>query len=103
MFTRMLRTRGAAQTNRVGNLRQFIGHERHVRGLERGVAPDGAHGNPDVGGGERRRVVDAVADHRNRAVRASNRLHSGYLVGRQRPDRTSSIPIAAPTARAAAS
>ena len=66
MFARMLRTVARLEPNRVGDLRQFVGHQRDVGGFERGVAADRAHRDADVGGGKRRRVVDAVADHRDR-------------------------------------
>ena len=68
MFAWMLRDGGAAQAQRVGDLQQLVGHQRDVGGLERGVAAGDAHRDADVGGRERRRVVDAVADHRERAV-----------------------------------
>ena len=70
MLTRMLRDGRAAETQRVGNLRQLVGHQRDVRGLERGIGAGDAHGDADVRRGQRRRVVDAVADHRQRAVAA---------------------------------
>ena len=41
---------------------QVAAHERDVAGLDRDVAP-GADRDADVGLRERRRVVDAVADH----------------------------------------
>ena len=44
-------------------------HEREVGGLDRGVRA-GAHREAEVGRGERGGVVDAVADHRDRAARA---------------------------------
>ena len=42
-----------------------------------------AHRNADIGRGERRRVVDAVADHGHRAVEAAEVGDRGHLVGRQ--------------------
>ena len=80
MFARMLRSGGAAQPQRVGNARQLVGHERDVGGLERGVGAGDAHRDADVGGGERRRVVDAVADHRQRAVARAQLLDRRHLV-----------------------
>ena len=68
MFARMLRDGRAAQPQRVGNLQQLVGHQRDVGRLERRVGAGHAHRDPDVGGRQRRRVVDAVADHRQRAV-----------------------------------
>ena len=50
-----------------GSFRQVVAHQGDVGGLERGVAAGRAHRDADVGGGQRRRVVDAVADHRHGA------------------------------------
>ena len=47
--------------------RQVVAEQRDVGGLERRVGAGGAHRDADVGGRERGRVVDAVADHRDRA------------------------------------
>ena len=82
-LTRMLRERRVAQANRVRHLRQFVGHQRDVGGFERRVAAHRAHHDADVGGGQRRRVVDAVADHRDRAVRAGAGFDRRDLVCRQ--------------------
>ena len=88
MFARMLRDGRAAEAERVGNLQQLVGHQRDVGGLERGVGAGDAHRDADVGGGERRRVVDAVADHRHacRIARAAPRplrtLSSGSSAAR---------------------
>ena len=59
--------RRAAQAQRKRQLRQVVAHERDVGRFEGGVAADGAHHDADIGGGQRRRVVDAVADHRDTA------------------------------------
>ena len=47
---------------------EIVGHQGDVGGLERHVGAGDAHRDPDVGRGERRRVVDAVADHREQTV-----------------------------------
>ncbi len=82
-LTRMFRTRGVAEANRVGHLRQFIGHQRDVGGFERSIAAHGAHHDADVGRRQGGRVVDAVADHRDRAVGAAQELDRRHLVRRQ--------------------
>ncbi len=64
----MFRSVARAEPHRVRQLREVVGHQGDVGRLERDVAAGGAHGDADVGGGERRGVVDAVADHRDRAV-----------------------------------
>ena len=61
------RRRGSAGT-RYGIAQQLVGHQRDVGGFERGVAAGGAHRDPDIGRRERRRVVHAVPDHRDRPV-----------------------------------
>ena len=43
---------------------QVLAHERHVGGLDGDVGAHGAHGDAEVGRGQRGRVVDPVADHR---------------------------------------
>ena len=57
-----------AEAHRVRNPQQIVRHQRHVGRLERGVGAGRAHGDADVGGSQRGRVVDAVADHRHGAV-----------------------------------
>lgn len=53
---------------RAGEAVQALRHEGHVRAQQGDVGAGSAHGNPDVGGGESRGVIDAVADHRDRAA-----------------------------------
>ena len=76
----MLRTVARLRRSAYGNLQQLVGHQRDVGGLERRVAAGGAHGDADVGGRQRRRVVDAVADHRHRSVAAAQLLDGRDLV-----------------------
>ena len=52
------------------------------RALDRDVGA-GAHGDADVGGGERRRVVDAVAGHGDDAAFAAQPLDHRRLAVRQ--------------------
>ena len=46
------------------NLHRVIVHEDNVCGFDGGIAAHGAHGDADIGTGEHRRIVDAVADER---------------------------------------
>ena len=56
--------RPARQRDRRGDAAQVAAHQRDVAGLDRDVGA-GADRDADVGLRERRRVVDAVADHRD--------------------------------------
>ncbi len=58
------RERAAADRNRVRDAREVALHERAGRRLDRD-AGSGAHRDAHVGRVKRRRVVDAVADHRD--------------------------------------
>ena len=68
-----------------GNLRRLVVHEHHVGRLDGGIAAHGAHGDAQVGTGQHRGVVDAVAHHGQCVVaglRGQQALHLGHLVGR---------------------
>ena len=54
----------------VRQVAQVLTHESDVGGLDGHVAAHRTHRDADVGGGQGRRVVDAVADHRGRPVLA---------------------------------
>ena len=56
--------------------------ERHARAFHRDVGP-GAHRDADVGRGQRRRVVDAVAGHRDRPALGLQLRARPQLVGGQ--------------------
>ena len=62
--------------------REIAAHQREVAGLDRNVGA-GAHGDAEVGLGERGRVVDAVADHGDDATLRLQPGDGGHLVGRQ--------------------
>ena len=62
---------------------ELIDQQHHVGGLGRGRRAPGAHGHADIGRRQRRRVVDAVADHHHRAVLALRQHHQDLLVGRE--------------------
>ena len=64
-------------------VRRIGGDEHDVRAVSGDVGP-AAHGDADVGPGERRRVVDAVADHRHLAPRSPQRIDEGrFLLGKK--------------------
>ncbi len=65
----MIRPARRAWASTLGQVVEVVAHERDVGGFDGDVAADGAHRDADVGGRERRSVVDAVADHRDRADR----------------------------------
>ena len=102
MFARMLRTVARLRRSAYGIFSQLVGHQRDVGGVERRGAAGDAHGNADIGAGERRRVVDAVADHRHAAEsRAATTPRFATLSAGSRPACTSSTPTASLTTRAA--
>ena len=68
MFDADVGQRRAREAERERQPLDLIGHQRDVGGLERDVGAGDAHRDADVGRGERRRVVDAVADHGDGAV-----------------------------------
>ena len=65
----------------IGDAVEAVDQDHHVGRLRGGAGAARAHGDADVGGGERRRVVDAVADHQGRGE-ALLRRHGIDLVGR---------------------
>ncbi len=67
---------------------------------EEAVAPRAPHGDPDIGSGECRRVVDAVADHRSHAGPACSSVRTRTFWSGVASGRMSSTPIAIPTDRA---
>ncbi|CKS19030.1 Uncharacterised protein [Mycobacterium tuberculosis] len=52
-----------AQVPNVEQAVQVVVGQRDIGGLDGDVGSGKAHGDPDIGGGQRRGVVDAVADH----------------------------------------
>ena len=61
----MMRQRAAGQPDGVHRGGQVAAHQGQVGRLDRHVGA-GAHGQPEVGLGQRRGVVHPVADHRDR-------------------------------------
>ena len=70
--------RSARQRNRVGDAAEVGTHERDLARVDRDVGA-GADGDADVRPRQRRRVVDAVADHRD---------HAAFTPGGARPRRS---------------
>ena len=62
---------------------ELIDQQHHVRRLRRGGGAARAHGHADIGGGQRGRVVHAVADHHHRPVLALGEHHHDLLIGRE--------------------
>ena len=81
-FARMVASVDAAEADGERHCAQIVGHERDVGGLDGGVGAGGAHRDADIRRGERRRVVDAVADHRHRTELVAHPLDEIDLVGR---------------------
>ena len=83
-----------------------VGHDHGVGGLRRDGRSGRAHRDADVGEGERRRVVDAVAHHHAQARRSGCAQRSddlelslGGAARRRRGRRRSRFPTASATAR----
>ena len=90
--------RGAAESPCPGDTREVAFHQRHARAFHRDVGA-GSHSDADIGFGQRRRVVNAVARHRNdMALRFWPSYHlvlilrrnSGLELGDSQPPRTAS-------------
>ena len=60
--------RALSEPQRLDKPRRILGVDRHRRGLRRDVRLAPAERDADVRKGERGRVVDAVADHHDRAA-----------------------------------
>ena len=75
--------RGARQRDRRRDQPRVAADQRDVRGLD-GHVRAGPDGHAEVGAGQRRGVVDAVADHRDPPPLALEPRHQRLLVGGQR-------------------
>ena len=75
--------RRAAEPNRERQARQFVAHQRHVSGLERRVAADGAHRDADIRRRQGGRVVHAVADHAHLSPRSRRPRTASTFSSRQ--------------------
>src|SRR5690606_4475812 len=63
-----------------GQVAQVLAHQRDVGGLDGHVGAHRAHRDTEVGGGQGGGVVDAVADHRHRAVAAQLADEAGLVL-----------------------
>ena len=45
------------------DLGRVVVHQDNVRGLNGGIAAQGAHGDTDIGAGQNRSIIDAIANH----------------------------------------
>ena len=96
----MVRQGAAGQPDRVGGHAQVAADQGEVAGLDGDVGA-GAHGEAEVGLGERGGVVDAVADHRHHAALGLQPLRRRRPCRPAAPRRSpSSMPTSAATARA---
>ena len=68
----------ARQPNQEGDAAQVVVHQRDGGALDRDVAAEGSHGDAHVAG--RRRVVDAVADHRHKQALLLQLVDVGLLL-----------------------
>ena len=64
----------------VGQREQVVAHQNDVGDFQGHVGTGGAHGDADVGGGQRGGVVDPVADHRNDLVALAEPSDDGHLL-----------------------
>ncbi len=80
----MLASAARAEAQRVRQAREIVGEQRDVRRFQRDVGAGGSHCDADVGRGKRRRVVDAIADHGDRAVRRAQAADVLDLVSREK-------------------
>ena len=80
----MVRNVARASVIASGTRLQVVAEQDQVRGADRHVGA-GAEGQPEVGRGERGRVVDAVADHRHLVPGRLKAGDDGGLPVRQRP------------------
>ena len=78
-----IREDGPAETDATDDGGQAVIQENDVRGLARDVRAALAHRDADVGGLERRRVVDSVAGHDQHFTVRLERLHQRELLFRQ--------------------
>ena len=82
MLVRIVRQGAAGVRHQPGKPAQVVGEERHVGGLNGGVAAGHPHGDAEGGPGHGGGVVDPVADHGHAAVPPIEFLDRGHLVGR---------------------
>ncbi len=82
MLSTAIRRRPLRDRDRFADPVETIGQDHHVGGFRRRVWRRGAQRDPDIGAGQRRRIVDAVADHDGR-MQPLFGTHDLDLVGRR--------------------
>ena len=98
-FCFILRTVALESVIAAQDVERVAPHQHHLRRLDRHIRPR-ADGDADVGLGQRRRVVDAVADHRHALAFGLQLLH---VAAPCRAGSTSAKTRAMPSSRATAS
>ena len=93
-----MRERAPREPDRVDRRAQVARDERQVGRLDRDVGAR-ADRDPEIGLRERRRVVDAVADHRDDLARLPAGADLGHLLSGMTSASTRSIPTSAATRR----
>ena len=74
----------AGDADGLGDLQGVVVHQHHVRRLNGGIGAHGTHGDADIGTGQHRGIVDAVAHEGQLAVGvAQQALHLRHLIRRQ--------------------
>ena len=83
--------------DRLGDPIEAVDENDHIGGFRGGAGAARAQGDPDIGRGQRRRIVDAVADHEGRMqpLLGAHRIDlvGGHAVRRARASRSSAAPI----------
>ena len=69
MFSYTIRRHLAGDADGLGDLQGVVVHQHHVRRFNGGIGAHGAHGDADIGAGQHRGIVDAVAHEGQLAVR----------------------------------
>lgn len=73
----------AGKPNGQRQLAGGIVHQDDISGLNGGIAAQGAHGDTDIGAGQNRSIIDAIADEHQRRTSLQQLLHRGHLIGGQ--------------------
>ena len=73
----------AGKPNGQRQLAGRIVHQDDISGLNGGIAAQGAHGDTDIGAGQNRSIIDAIADEHQRRTSLQQLLHRGHLIGGQ--------------------
>ena len=66
MLSTAIRRAALRDDDRLADPVEPVGEDHHVGGFRRGAGAAGTERDADIGRGQRRRVIDAVADHDGR-------------------------------------